>query len=406
MINKTGKKKVVWVLVAGGFHKRGGMDKANYALAEFLAASRQKVHLVTHDCEEELVRHPHISTTIVKRPLNSVFLGEFDLDRAARFVKRRLKLDGYSVRLVANGSNCLEGDVNWVHYVHGAWKPGKNEVPLSFRARNLVQQQITIRRERIAFQRAKLIITNSNLTKEHVEAHLHSGCEKVRTMYLGADPMHVIGEAERAAARKNMNLPHDRPVAAFVGALGLDSRKGFDTILKSWEILYKRAQWDVTLLVAGAGAALEGWKAVVAQKGLAGSIRFLGFRNDIESVLAASDLLLSPVRYEPYGLNVQEALTCGMAVLTAARAGVAERFPNDLYPLLLRNPDNAYECAERLLLWRRNQACWQERFQKFGDELRRRTWQVMAEEMIDILEEQLSRVSDPEVEQAIEYLPA
>jgi glycosyltransferase involved in cell wall biosynthesis len=406
MVNKTDKKKIVWIVVAAGFHKRGGMDKANYAWAEFLAGSQQRVHLVAHDCDESLAELARVSTTIVAKPLNSLFLGEFGLDRAGRAAKRRFEAEGYTVCLVANGSNCLEGDVNWVHYVHAAWEPKIDEAPLSFRVRNLIQQRIALRRERIAFQRAKIIITNSHLTKKHVETYLHEDCEKVRTVYLGADAMDVPEDDRRAAAKKSLNIPQDRLVAAFVGGLGLDSRKGFDTIVKSWEILRKRTQWDVTLLVAGAGPALEGWKAAVAKKGLSDSIRFLGFCDDVESVLAASDLLLSPVRYEPYGLNIQEALTCGLAVLTSASAGVAERFPNDLYPLLLRNPENAHEYAERLLLWRRDPQIWRQRFQRFGDELRHRTWKVMAEDMLELLEAQLSTVSDREMEQTIEYLPA
>ena len=52
-------------------------------------------------------------------------------------------------------------------------------------------------------------------------------------------------------------------------------------------------------------------------------------------LLAAADLLVSPVRYEAYGLNVHEALCRGAAVMVTRTAGVVERFDHDLEPSLL-----------------------------------------------------------------------
>jgi hypothetical protein len=43
-----------WVIVAGGFHQKGGMDKANLALADYLLEREVPVHLVTHSVEPSL----------------------------------------------------------------------------------------------------------------------------------------------------------------------------------------------------------------------------------------------------------------------------------------------------------------------------------------------------------------
>lgn len=382
--------QITWLLVAGGFHQRGGMDKANYALAQFLSESGRPVHLVTHDVDNPLRGMPGVSVTVVKRPANSVFLGEFALDRAVRIARQRLQAEGHRVRTVANGSSCLIGDVNWVHYVHSAWRPRRQELSVPFRVRSAVQQQVACSRERIAFERAKLILTNSNLTAEHVAACLKGDRRKLKTVYLGADPLVPTGDGDREQARRRWDLPSSALVAAFVGGFGLDSRKGFDVLLKAWRVLSSRVGWDVHLLVAGDGPALARYRREAERSEASKSIRFLGFCREIDAVLAASDLLISPVRYEPYGLNVQEALSSGLAVLTSANAGIAERFTAELSPLLIRDPNSVEECVEKIRCWRADKKRWAARFRRLGDELRGRTWQAMSRDIVNLVDAELS----------------
>ena len=66
-------------------------------------------------------------------------------------------------------------------------------------------------------------------------------------------------------------------------------------------------------------------------------------------LLAAADLLVSPTRYEPFGLNVQEALARGTPVLVSRLAGVAERLPPVCQDWLLDDPDDHHELALKLL---------------------------------------------------------
>lgn len=374
--------QINWVLVAAGFHQRGGMDKANFALAHYLAESGRKVHLVSHDVDDALRAMPGVKLTLVKPPANSIFLGECFLDRAARAAKRRLQSQGRRVRILANGSNCLVGDVNWVHYVHAAWQPSGNGVSMTLRARHKIQSHILRSRERIAFERAKLILTNSQLTTKHVADCLARDLTKIKTIYLGADPLFPVSEGERSKARHRWNLSLNGPVAAFVGGLGFDSRKGFDILIRAWQALCVRDGWDAQLLVAGDGPALGRYRAEAERSGASKFIRFLGFRNDVDSILAAADVLISPVRYESYGLNVQEALSSGLAVLISANAGIAERFTSELSPLLIRDPESVEECVEKILRWRAEKHAWAARFRELGDNLRGRSWQAMSQDIV------------------------
>lgn len=170
----------------------------------------------------------------------------------------------------------------------------------------------------------------------------------------------------------------------FVGALG-DRRKGFDVVFDAWRMLSRRQGWDAQLLVIGRGADMLSWEERVQHAGLAGGIRFLGFRDDVPSIMRSADLLVSPTRYESYGLGVHEALCCGVPAIVSAGAGVAERYPAELADLLL--PD-AQDCAD---LTRRMQTVMDqlEHFRAavggFAGALRSRTWDAMAADIVELV---------------------
>jgi glycosyltransferase involved in cell wall biosynthesis len=177
----------------------------------------------------------------------------------------------------------------------------------------------------------------------------------------------------------------DRPLVGFIGALG-DRRKAFDTVFEAWRVLCQTEGWDADLVVVGSGAELPRWRRRADQAGLAGRIRFLGFRTDVPDILAALDALVHPARYEAYGLSVHEALCRGVAALVTASAGVAEHYPDALADLLVQNPDDPGELAERLRLWRRSLERFRVAVSPVSEQLRSRTWDMMAQEIVAVVE--------------------
>jgi glycosyltransferase involved in cell wall biosynthesis len=373
-----------WLLVAGDFTPLGGMDCANHALARYLAGGTgAEVHLVTHRVGDDLAGRPGVHVHRVARPRGSHLLGMPLLARAGRRWARRLAPGG--ARVVVNGGNCAWGDVNWVHYVHAAWDP-RAEGPPARRAKAVVAHRYFRGTEWARVRRARLVIANSQRTRAELIGRLGLPGERVHTVYYGVDPgrFHPPTAAGRAAARRRLGwADDDRPAVAFVGALG-DRRKGFDTLLAAWRTLAGRPSWDARLVVLGAGPALASWRARAAAEGLGRSVQFLGFRPDVPAVLAACDLLVSPARYEPYGLNVHEALCSGLPALVSATAGVAERYPPALHDLLLPDPDDAAALARRLRAWRDAGDAPRAAVAALGRALRARTWDHCAAEIVRI----------------------
>ncbi|HEX8501832.1 MAG TPA: glycosyltransferase family 4 protein [Pyrinomonadaceae bacterium] len=381
--SQGGAARAPWVIVAGGFHRLGGMDKANAALARYLASRGHELHLVTHEVEPELAAHPGVTAHLVRRPAGSVVLGEGLLARRGREVARAVAARDARARVVVNGGNCPWPDINWAHCVHRAWPAADAGAPAWFKAKNRLTGALARARERRALGRARLVVANSERTRRDLLERLGVEPERVRVVRLGGGAGRgAATEAERRAARARLGVSEARAVVAFVGALGRDNNKGFDILWLAWQELQARGAWDADLLVAGGGGGVAGWRARAAASGLGDTVRVLGFVEKVDDVYAAADLLVSPARYESYGLNVSEAVARGTPALVSARAGVADDYPPELGAMLLPDPEDAADLARRLLDWRADVPGWRARFAPLAARLRGRTWDDMAAEFV------------------------
>lgn len=372
-----------WVIVAGDLVRTGGMDAANYALVRYLAGSGRETRVVAHRVADDLADVPGLHVHPVPRPLGSHTLGFPLLDRAGRRVARAMA--GRDPVVVANGGNCGAGTVTWLHYVHAAYAPRIAGRPLR-RAVAAWERRTALRDERGVARRARVVIANSGRTAEHAVRLLGADLARTACVFYGTDPVHFRPPTprERSEARETMGWDA-RPTVVFVGALG-DRRKGFDTLFDAWAMACGDAGWDARLAVVGAGGELEAWRRRVADSGLDGTITFLGFQADVRQVLWAADAIVSPTRYEAYGLAVQEALCCGLPALVSADAGVAERMSDALRPLLLPHPDDAADLASRLRAWRAGMDDYRGAAMALSERLREWTWDDMAARMVELVE--------------------
>jgi glycosyltransferase involved in cell wall biosynthesis len=378
-----------YTLIAGDFVSTGGMDRANLALASYLARQGGPVHLVAHRVADELLGFPNVRFVRVPKPAGAYMLGEPLLDGMGRLWAQRTLAEGGEV--LANGGNCAVPAANWVHYVHGAYRP-EGSGSLLRRLKGRVSHRLYLRGERQALRRARVIIANSERTKEDLVAATGASPERVHVIYYGIDPERFRPRTaeERQEARAALGWSEGRRVALFVGALG-DKRKGFDTVFPAWVRLCARGDWSVDLKVVGVGAQRELWEREARERGLGERIQFLGFRKDVPELMAAADLLVAPTRYEAYGLGVHEALSTGLPALVSRTAGVAERYPAGLRELLIDNPNDVEELVRRLEAWRTREAQLAPDTAKLAETLRSQTWDGMAAAIVDLLERQRAR---------------
>ena len=117
----------------------------------------------------------------------------------------------------------------------------------------------------------------------------------------------------REQARHEMGIPGDAPVISFIGRLAPIKRP--DRFVETVRLIHE-ARPDVHFLVAGDGSEA----AVVQEAALKLPITFLGWRDDPQNILAASDALMLTSDNEGTPLSLIQAALMGLPVV-ATRVG-------------------------------------------------------------------------------------
>jgi glycosyltransferase involved in cell wall biosynthesis len=117
----------------------------------------------------------------------------------------------------------------------------------------------------------------------------------------------------RADARAQLGLPEGAPVIAFVARL---TRVKRPDRLADVARRVVAARPDAVFIVAGEGDLLDELRSDVA--GLGDRVRFLGWRRDVETVYAASDLVVLTSDNEGMPVSLIEAASVGCPAVTTA----------------------------------------------------------------------------------------
>lgn len=368
-----------FLIVAANVIATGGMDRANLAVAEYVAKLGVELHIVAYSVQQRLLEYPNVTHHKVNKILNSEFLSEPLIDHTGRKVAKSIAARGG--RVMVNGGNCKWPDINWVNHVHsadGAFPPSR---PLQ-KIKRHIDYSVACWNEKRFVPLARTVITSCERTRQDIISHLKVPAEKVIPIYLGMnnDLFRPVTNEERSATRKQFGWPDDQPLAIFVGALG-NRRKGFDTLFKAWESLCRESNWDARLLVVGRGAEVPFWQEQINQKGLQEKIQLLGFIDDLPKVVASCDVFVSPSRYEGYSLAAQEAIVSKVPAIVTTKTGFGERYPENLQGLIMQDPDDTESLVNILRDWRSNMQDYRNKVVPFAESLRGYNWNDMAAAM-------------------------
>jgi glycosyltransferase involved in cell wall biosynthesis len=129
------------------------------------------------------------------------------------------------------------------------------------------------------------------------------------------------------AAKKHENqirAAHDLPSRYFLYVGRLVKEKGIFDLLEAYCQLKPEIRKDVGLVFVGTGSQREELEKR-ASKVVVGSIQFLNFvqRDDLAAMYALAEVLIFPTHSDPWGLVVNEAMACGLPVITTNVAGCA-----------------------------------------------------------------------------------
>jgi UDP-glucose:(heptosyl)LPS alpha-1,3-glucosyltransferase len=99
-------------------------------------------------------------------------------------------------------------------------------------------------------------------------------------------------------------------------------------------------------IVIGKERRMDSFRNLARDLGIGARVRFLPPSPDVQRFYHALDVFVYPAFFEEFGQSVQEAMACGVPVLTSTRVGAAELLNREGRDMLLDAPD------EDLLAWR------------------------------------------------------
>ncbi len=169
------------------------------------------------------------------------------------------------------------------------------------------------------------VICNSQFTAARVEHWMPRVPRQV--VYCPVAAPTGSGPQSRLALRRSYGVADTDVV--IVMAARAEVWKGHQVLLEACARLAERPGWACWL--AGSAqlpsevAHLDSLRRTVAAHGLTGRVSFLGEREDMPAVLAASDVYCQPnLEPEPFGLSLVEAMYAGLPVVTTAAGGALE----------------------------------------------------------------------------------
>ncbi len=137
----------------------------------------------------------------------------------------------------------------------------------------------------------------------------------------------------------------------------IDANKGHDLLLHAFDIV-RRAVPDIHLVIGGGSLnpeqrekdVLSGMKAIIANQGMVNRVHLTGYIPDelLVPYYRQAQFFVMPSLFEPFGMTVQEAMSCGKAVVASRLGGIREVISSGENGLLV-DPSNEVEFADAMI---------------------------------------------------------
>lgn len=178
--------------------------------------------------------------------------------------------------------------------------------------------------------------------------------DRLPVVYSGVDTVRFHPEINGAAFREEINLPEDVPTVALIARF--QPVKGHHTFQQMAKLVLREVP-DAHFIIAGEDtfgvAKDDAYKRDILQAAendplLRERLHYIGFREDVERVMAAADVVVCTSEFESYGKVNLEAMACGVPVVSTNKGGPTETVAHGESGFLVPSGDAA-AFAERVI---------------------------------------------------------
>lgn len=174
-------------------------------------------------------------------------------------------------------------------------------------------------------------ICNSRLMQADLMARYGLNRERLPVIFPGYRP-EQFDRGDRARYRATVREELGCGDHLLLGLItsGDYQKRGLDLLLKAYAALEAGTREKTLLLVLGKQAGTGDFAERARSLGVADRLRFVAHTRKPQRYFHALDICVHPARVEEFGQSVQEAMACGVAVVTSQRVGATELLPEAL----------------------------------------------------------------------------
>ncbi|MDA3922131.1 MAG: glycosyltransferase family 4 protein [Salinisphaera sp.] len=183
-------------------------------------------------------------------------------------------------------------------------------------------------------------ICNSRLMQDEIVSRYGVERERLPVVYPGYRPSQFNrSDRDRYRGSVRAELGCDDSVLIGLVTSGDFAKRGLDILLEAYAGIPDKTRRKTRLLVLGklgkSARFIERAKAL----GIADRLHFVPHTREPQRYFHALDICVHPARYEEFGQTVQEAMACGVPVVTNQRVGASELLPAAWHEQLPSAPD-------------------------------------------------------------------
>jgi len=307
--------------------------------ARFLAGHGCSVDIFSEKTDPELTQSVGATPVIVKS------FGFTDYQKRRSFALKVQKyIEERQYDLVIGNGSLLQQDVVFLHnLVHRAHDliPGESKKKVATVGR--------LHAEFLASAEFKLLIANSNMMKSDLMERYRIPGSKIITMYPGNDLRRFSLQKRlesRDKSRLELGIGTDETLIGLITS-GNFEKRGVAPFFKAVNLIPDEMLSSFKFLVVGKENNFNSYRSQLKQSAR-DRIIHIPQEKRIELLYYALDLYVLPAYIEEFGLVIQEAMACGLPIITTKNVGASELLPPEEGRYILADVEPVLLC-ERLL---------------------------------------------------------
>ncbi len=210
-----------------------------------------------------------------------------------------------------------------------------------------------------------VLITINREDYDLARKHFKAGkVVKVNGVGVDLSRFHVASEEEKQAAREALGLKPEQFV--MLCAADLSVRKNQPMIFRAMARIQDECP-NMVALMPGQPILKDEYEKLCAELGISGMVQLMGYRRDIDKLLAACDCVISSSRQEGLPMNLIEAAASGRYIIATDVRGNADVVRQSGFGALVKLNDDAAMAREIRKAMTLRGACDPERIRIFDE---------------------------------------